>query len=619
MAIGDAISWPKERAKDRRLREAMSKARRTKVLLAEWSALLLAAVLTAISAAAIAIVSRILASLREGTCSNGWLVPMPICVRGGDNGQWHPWPRGIREVLYVSLSTGYSALAAFLVTEISPQAMYSGLPALRAYISGFSVPGLLSMWVLPVKVTGLVLIMATPLWLGQEAPLVHVAAAAAAFALRLIPRSLRHIKNAARCRDLTAAAASAGIAVAFGAPIGGVLFSLEEFAPISKSVLWRAYVCATIASLLIAAIDPYRTGHATLFHVKYDRKWHSIEIVPFVWLGVLGGAYGALCSMLNADGRAEQFIQWICPKVVKRRVPQAALATALASLIALPSFLLRMPLEQMLQMLLADCTPSNSQQNKLCESPHFFVLMYALLVGAVSTPLIYRRVAVPSGNLLPTLCVGALAGRLMGHFTIVILTLWPSALSTAFCPASDKQCVTPGVYALVGAAACLTGVSRLTLTSVVIILELTGALSYVIPVMVGVMVAKWTADTLAPMSWDDMWCLRSRYPVTLPHGPVPVASAETVMRKINSGNLADATEGAEVDDGYVVGPGKDSLVPPLVIDKSAPLAFVDNVINSLGLSTVLFSEEGRVAGLLSRKDLWNAMTEYLGCKVDAVN
>ena len=50
--------------------------------------------------------------------------------------------------------------------------------------------------------------------------------------------------------------------------------------------------------------------------------------------------------------------------------------------------------------------------------------------------------------------------------------------------AQNESCIMPGLYAMVGAAACLGGVTRMTVSLVVIMFELTGGLSYVIPIMV---------------------------------------------------------------------------------------------------------------------------------------
>lgn len=48
----------------------------------------------------------------------------------------------------------------------------------------------------------------------------------------------------------------------------------------------------------------------------------------------------------------------------------------------------------------------------------------------------------------------------------------------------DLPCITPGTYAFLGAAAALSGVMRITVTVVVIMFELTGALTYILPTMV---------------------------------------------------------------------------------------------------------------------------------------
>jgi len=64
--------------------------------------------------------------------------------------------------------------------------------------------------------------------------------------------------------------------------------------------------------------------------------------------------------------------------------------------------------------------------------------------------------------------------------------------------------ISPGIFAMVGAAAFLAGVSRMTISLAVILFELTGELDYIIPHMVAILVAKWTADALGKESVYDL-------------------------------------------------------------------------------------------------------------------
>ena len=76
-----------------------------------------------------------------------------------------------------------------------------------------------------IKTMTMPLAVAAGLMLGKEGPLVHVACCCGRFVARFFPK-YRH--NEAKMREMLSAAAAAGVSVAFGAPIGGVLFSLEE-------------------------------------------------------------------------------------------------------------------------------------------------------------------------------------------------------------------------------------------------------------------------------------------------------------------------------------------------------------------------------------------------------
>lgn len=100
---------------------------------------------------------------------------------------------------------------------------------------------------------------------------------------------LTYLPTTARKREVLSAASAAGISVAFGSPIGGVLFSLEQLSYyFPDKTMWQSFVCAMVAAVTLQFMNPFRTGKLVLYQVKYTRGWHDFEMVPFALLGVLG-------------------------------------------------------------------------------------------------------------------------------------------------------------------------------------------------------------------------------------------------------------------------------------------------------------------------------------------
>lgn len=110
--------------------------------------------------------------------------------------------------------------------------------------------------------------------------------------------------------------------------------------------------------------------------------------------------------------------------------------------------------------------------------------------------------------------VGGLLGRIVGHFVQWLTITYPDFGLFASCPAdgNPESCVVPGVYALVAAGATMCGVTRLSVTLAVILFELTGSLEHVLPFALGVLIAKWTADALEPLSIYDLLTDLNAYP-----------------------------------------------------------------------------------------------------------
>ena len=132
----------------------------------------------------------------------------------------------------------------------------------------------------------------------------------------------------------------------------------------------------------------------------------------------------------------------------------------------------------------------------LCQD-ELSVILELLICTIIKVPLtLWASTApVPGGMLIPSLVMGGLLGRASG----LALQLLQASLGDAGifqdCR-NSTACITPGVYAMVGAAAMLAGVTRSTVSLVVIMMEITGGLEYVLPIMASVMVAKWVGDVV---------------------------------------------------------------------------------------------------------------------------
>ena len=118
---------------------------------------------------------------------------------------------------------------------------------------------------------------------------------------------------------------------------------------------------------------------------------------------------------------------------------------------------------------------------------------------------------IPAGVLLPSMAVGALFGRSVGLIVEVAQQNHKGSILFEACE-PDIPCVTPGTYAVIGAAAALAGATRMTVSIVVIMFELTGALTYVLPIMIAVMLAKWTGDALHKRGIYEAWIHLNGYP-----------------------------------------------------------------------------------------------------------
>lgn len=351
----------------------------------------------------------------------------------------------------------------------------SGIPEIKTILSGFVIPHFLDLKVLVVKAFGSVFAVSTGMCLGKEGPFVHISTCVAYLVGVRFPK---YKENGRKLRELLSAGCSSGLSVAFGAPIGGVLFSYEEISTyFPRRVLWRAFVCSLFAAMTLKALNPTGTGKLVLFETNYGTSYRAVHYLIFVLLGVAGGLFGGIFCKANFLW-SKTFRKY---NIIKNNpVFEVFLVVLATAVLQYPNPLTREPGDVIIKNLLVDCR-GVSNDSWVCEKEasnermtYTGWLIYGTLVKLILT-IITFGCKVPSGVIIPALDGGAFFGRLVGQFI-------PG--------------ISPGIFAMVGAAAFLAGVSRMTISLAVIMFELTGELEYIVPDMIGIMVAKWVADVL---------------------------------------------------------------------------------------------------------------------------
>ena len=236
-------------------------------------------------------------------------------------------------------------------------------------------------------------------------------------------------------------------------------------------------------------LDPTGTGRLVLFETHYGASYDLSHYLIFVLLGITGGLFGGAFCRLNF-----LWSKWFRSFALIKNNPvlEVALVVLATTLLQFPNPLTRDPNDVLISNLFVDCRNTVAASSSyICqqESQSSGRTTYLLLLAAGTlTKLVLTIVTfgtkVASGVIIPALAAGALFGR----------------LSALIIPGAPP----PGLAALVGAAAFLAGVSRMTISLCAIMFELTGELDATLPHMVAILVAKWTADAMGRESVYDL-------------------------------------------------------------------------------------------------------------------
>ncbi|KAI9679463.1 MAG: glycerol ethanol, ferric requiring protein [Caeruleum heppii] len=453
-----------------------------------WIVVTLTGAAIGLNAGFLNIVTEWLSDVKLGYCTTAFYLNESFCCWGAENGceHWHRWSSiwPVNYLLYMVVSIIFAFTSASLVRAFAPYAAGSGISEIKCIIAGFVMKGFLGFWTLLIKSIGLPLAIASGLSVGKEGPSVHYAVCTGNVISRFFDKYKR---NAAKTREILTACAAAGVAVAFGSPIGGVLFSLEEMSSyFPLKTMWRSYFCALVATAVLAAMNPFRTGQLVMFTVRYDRPWHSFEIIFYIIIGIFGGLYGAFVMKWNL--RAQAFRKKYLSQYA---VAEATVLAAATAVICYPNMFLRIDMTESMEILFLECEGAHDY-NGLCETNKRWSMIFSLAMATVLRVflvIISYGCKVPAGIFVPSMAIGASFGRMVGILVQALHESFPTSTFFADCE-PDVPCITPGTYAFLGAGAALSGIMHLTVSVVVIMFELTGALTYILPTMIVVGVTK---------------------------------------------------------------------------------------------------------------------------------
>lgn len=475
-------------------------------------------------------------------------------------------------------------VASSLVVFVAPEAAGSGVPAVIGYLNGVYVHHLYDVRVFVVKFVSTMFAVASGLPVGPEGPMVYMGATLGKQLSQgnskgccgCYTRFIRRFRTMQSRRDFISAGAGAGIAAAFGAPVGGMLFAMEEVASFwNMTLAWQILFCCMMASFTAEVLISFFGGfelnenrnqmfgtineeNSIIFGINAKLSLNIMIFIPTVFIGLLGGALGAGFTFLNL--KVSRFRKRVIVPNKCLRVLEPVIICLIMALIAvyLPAHFKCQPTNCVDAICLADkrhpmhpetnlhrytCPGSaqhleggSGERRALSEGgtvsdggtttrshtlPFNMTTYYnpaaslLFVTGESTVEHLFSRntqyefdyaslfsvfllwfpmacwcagSAVASGLVVPILIVGAAFGRICG---LALVDMTGDLYKTP-----EWNWLDPGAFALIGASAFFGGVSRLTISLTVIMMEITNDIRFLLPIMSSILVSKLVADTL---------------------------------------------------------------------------------------------------------------------------
>uniref|UniRef100_A0AAY4AAG9 Chloride channel protein n=1 Tax=Denticeps clupeoides TaxID=299321 RepID=A0AAY4AAG9_9TELE len=410
-------------------------------------------------------------------------------------------------VVLITFSAGFTQILA-------PQAVGSGIPEMKTILRGVVLKEYLTFKTFVAKVIGLTCALGSGMPLGKEGPFVHVASLCAA----LLSKFMALFGGIYMVSSIRTPV-SKDVYFFFSSFITGVLFSIEVTSTFfAVRNYWRGFFAATFSAFIFRVLAVWNQDEETitaLFKTRFRLDFpFDLQELP---------AFALCCSypVVRHEGvkrsqpgcqNAFCIVALLMTLSPHRRLVYPALVTLLVSTLTFPPGFGQFMAGQLTQheslVALFDNRTWYKQgvsedfdylsQPQAWNHPHVSVFITLLLfivmkfwMSAVATTM-----PVPCGAFMPVFLIGAAFGRLVGESMAAVFPDGIHADGTVY-P------IVPGGYAVVGAAA-LSGAVTHTVSTAVIVFELTGQISHILPVMIAVILANAVAQSLQPSLYDSI-------------------------------------------------------------------------------------------------------------------
>ena len=337
---------------------------------------------------------------------------------------------------------------------------------------------------------------------GREGPIVQIGSA--------LGSSVGRVVRVAepRMRVLVACGAAGGIAATFNAPLAGVFFAMEL---ILADFAAQSFGMVVLASVTASVIGRAAFGNQPFLHLPAFGVHHISEYLLFAFLGLIAGLVGVVFT------RVLYWIEDACDWAWLRTHGPEWLRPAVGGVL-LGGVLLLLP--QMYGV--GYPVLGNSIDGK-----YAIGFLIVLLFGKMIATSLTIGIGGSGGVFAPSLFIGAMLGSAYGQ---VLQHVMPGVAGSA------------GAYALIGMGAVFAGAARAPITAVIILFELTGEYTIILPLMVAIVLATGISHLL---SSDSIYTLKlRRRGIDLSQSPESAAMATVKVSMIMEpvrGQLPDTT------------------------------------------------------------------------------